>query len=76
MGRSMYRLSSTNALQNGRTFDSLAEAKQTADRLSASQPDTPFDVIAFVDRDSFRVVYSPSTCRAFEANVGTYRKGV
>ena len=70
---SMYYLSSQNTFQNGRTFDSLAEAKKTADQLAASEPNPPFDVIALVDRDTFRVVYSPQTSWG-PANVGTYYK--
>ena len=72
----MYYISSTNTFQNGRAFDSLAEAKQTADRLAASEPNSPFDVIALVDRERYRVVYSPRNSRTSPANVGTYLKFV
>ena len=69
-----YWLSTTDFSQNGRTFDSLADAKKTADRLSNSRPNTAYDVCAFVDRDSFRLVYTPATCRAGKAHRGVYVK--
>ena len=72
----MYYLSSTNPFQNGRTFESLADAKRTADNLAASEPNSPFDVLAFVDRDSYRVVYSPPISQTSPANLGTYCKFV
>ena len=69
-----YWLSTTDFSQNGRTFDSLADAKKTADRLSNSRPNTAYDVCAFVDRGSFRLVYTPATCRAGKAHRGAYVK--
>ena len=66
----MYRISSTDTFHHGRTFDSLAAAKQFADRRSEKQPGTPFDVVALVDREYFRVAYSPTG----DAKLGTYKK--
>ena len=66
----MYRISSTDTFHHGRTFDSLAAAKQFADRRSEKQPGTPFDVLALVDRECFRVAYSPTG----DAKLGTYKK--
>ena len=72
--RDIYRLLSSNQFHNGRTFNSLAAAKQTADRLAISDPDTPYDVAALVDRESLRVVYTPAVCRAGQAIRGSYMK--
>lgn len=70
----MYWLSTTDFSQNGRRFDSLAEAKKIADRLSNRNPNTAYDVCAFVDRNSFRLVYTPANCTAGQAKRDLYVK--
>ena len=64
----MYRISSTNSFFDGRTYDSLAEAKQLCDKYGKQYT---MDVLAFVDRDTWRAVYSGSGT----INTGTYKKG-
>ena len=69
----MYRLHSTNPFHHGTNFDSLAKAKQYADELSAKDPIPAYDVVALVDRETYRTVYTPKTCRAGQPKRGTFR---
>ena len=67
----MYRISSTNSYHNGRRFKSLAEAKQYADKFG---DDCVCDVMALVDRDTYRAVYMGGKSY-IPMNRGTYQKG-
>ena len=63
----MYRIASTNNFFNGRTFDSLAEAKKLCDKYGKKYT---MDVLAFVDRETWRAVYTGSGT----FTTGTYKK--
>lgn len=66
----MYRISSTNSYHDGRTFDSLVAAIRYADKHGDT---CVCDVIALVDRDSFRAVTTGGDTFT-PVNKGTYYK--
>ncbi len=72
LARPMYRISSTSKWDDGRTFNSLGEAKAYADRRALSGETC--DVIALVDRDTYRVIYTPMTAPGGIAHYATYQK--
>ncbi len=73
LARPMYRVISTSKWDDGRTFDSLGEVKAYVDR--AAKSGSTCDVVALVDRDTYRVIYTPSNAPGGRANYGSYRKG-
>lgn len=62
----MYKIISSDSWFNQMTFLSLALAKEKAD-LAAKDSCSAVDVLAFVDRDTFRVVYTPKGCKSGQA---------
>jgi len=68
----MYCISSTNGWFNGETFDSLVAAKKRADEIVAKGYIA--DVISYADRETFRAVYTPATCKAGQVSRGTYTR--
>ncbi len=68
----MYKLQSNSPWYDGMQFDSFAEAKAKADK--AADKGQTCDVIALVDRDTFRVAYTPQHCQAGQALRVTFRK--
>jgi hypothetical protein len=70
----VYLIRSNNPFFNGQKFDSLADAKQRADEISAKFPHETIDVYAMVDRETFRAVYTPSSCLSGSIVRGTYDK--
>ena len=70
----MYLIRSNNSFFDGQRFESLADAKERADQISAKFPNETVDVYAAVDRETFRAVYTPSTCVGGSVVRGTYDK--
>lgn len=72
--KTVYYIRSSNSFFDGQRFESLADAKERADKISAKFPHETVDVYASVDRDTFRAVYTPSTCLGGSTIRGTYDK--
>lgn len=66
----MYYLTSTNKFYDGQKFESLADAKEKADIISAKG--FVVDVWALNDRETSRCIYTPANCVAGQATRAAY----
>ncbi len=67
----MYYITSTNRFFDGQKFESLGDAKEKADSISAKG--FTADVWALNDRETSRCIYTPANCVAGQAIRAAYQ---